>query len=230
MKNAISLIFLVLLSSQFFAQTKGHFSFIWIVNDQDETSNSKVDLYSSSTHFVAYSSVPGIGWEKAIIDRVNNKGLELFSDSYEDEENDNYYTNIDWEESIADAPYVSDILTLILSISEATPDIELLPETATIAGIKCQKFKGLPSVDDEEPITVTGWIALKQHVLIDGTTKYMDADQGMILDLKMSSANFQMSVSCTGYDPNFSETDSMYSMLVPAGFELLEELGDSEDE
>jgi len=228
MKNRLLLI--AAMAFTFFqttAQTNGHFSFTWTMAEDGEEMLSTVDLYSSAKQFVIVSDDAEMGWEKAIIDRSSKKGYEFFSDVIDETERDNYYVYFDWDESIQQAAYVSDVFSGVLDMPNFNDELELLPEKATIAGIPCQKFRiNLP----EEAGGITGWIALGVHCLIEGENKYLDTDKGMILEMTMDFDGSSLIIKCTGYDSKFPETDKIYSMEVPAGFEELDDLEDPEEE
>jgi|SRR6218665_243155 len=225
-KNFLFVVF-TFLFLQSFAQTKGHFSFTWTMIEDGETTAMNVDVYISSQYFAITSFEEEMGTEKAIINRSAKKGIEFFSDIISETENDNYYANFNWDVSIEEASYVSDILSGVLEMPDFNNGFQLLSDKNTIAGLPCQKFKiNLPNNEG----TISGWIALGVHCLVVDEHSYLDTDKGMILEMSMAFDENTLEVKCTGYDSKFSETSTVYSMEIPEGYDSLEEEEYSDEE
>lgn len=224
MKNRLLLI--AAMAFTFFqatAQTNGHFSFTWTMEEDGEKMLMRIELYSSPKYFAISSEDDIMGGEKVIIDRAGKKGIEFFSDIIEEEtdERDNYYSSFSWEESLSEAPYVSEVFSGLTNMPDFNDGLEMLAEKSTIAGLPCQKFRiNLP--DNEG--TITGWIATGVHCLIADETFYLDTEKGMIVEMNMVFDGNSLVVDCLGYDGKFAETSPVYSMAIPAGYDALDDM------
>lgn len=210
----------ICIASFSFAQSTGKFEFKWTIVEDGETETANVKVCSRLDRVVLHTD-ESYGTETAIVDRTNKSLLELFVDK--DEENaavlEQYYTFSKWETDLEETAYISEILASAIesSIYGEAP-IKLLPEKKTMFGLSCQKFSF-----EEEGMKVTGWIALGIHVNISGEYKYFDTKDGMIVEFNLANGVNQYTVVFTGYNPKFSSTDAIYSMIPPAGFEDLDD-------
>lgn len=203
------------------AQSTGKFEFKWTFLEDGELETANVKVYSRLDRIVLFTD-ESYGTETAIIDRTSKSLLELFVDIDEEDSTvlEKYYALSSYETDLEETAYVSEILSSAIesSIYGGAP-IKLLPEKKKMFGLSCQKF-----TFEEEGTKVTGWIALGIHVNISGDYKYFDTTNGMIVEFELTSGTDQYTVTFTGYDPKFSSTDAVYSIIPPLGYEDLDDV------
>lgn len=207
-------------------QINGHFSFNYKFTNlsDDQVEEQQVEVYSSKNFFVISSEVENESFESAAVDRSQKKILELMDYYIDENEETQSFSSFTYQDSISDISYITDVMNYALGITFYDQEMEFLPETKLIYGLTCQKFV-MTKPEINEPggqVQVEGWVIPNSHCSIDDKQKFLDSEIGMVMEVRVVYSYDMFEVNCTGYDPDFSELNEIYTTTVPNGYTKME--------
>ncbi len=141
--NYLSTFLLLFCSFVGAAQINGHFSFNYKFTNlsDDQVEEQQVEVHSSKNFFVVSSYVEKESFESAAIDRSQKKVLELMDYYIDENEKTQSFSSFTYQDSISDVSYITDIMNRALGITFYDQEMEFLPETKSIYGLTCQKWR-----------------------------------------------------------------------------------------
>ena len=208
---------------------------VLVVNAQEITIDLRMISASEGEEMVAtihlarktsklYASFSSDGsTEVFIVDSTQQKVLELFD---EDGEKEAYLSSSVTTAEMDEPEFgLSMIYDMLISPMASRTDYRLLTETKVIFGMTCRKVELL---EDGAPVG-TGWVLPGvQFGLAKDQGLFMTPD-GMLIEMTLSDGEESFRLECSGIS-KVAINASQFSLAVPAGYELIDDSEDYEEE